>query len=135
MTATYDQLEHTADLALRVRGEDLPRLFSNAARAMFEQLADIGHVEPSVERGVSVEGSDYESVLVNWLNELLYLHETKREVYSVFDVHELSTTNLRATVRGARSEHVYMIIKGATYHDLVISRKGGGFAVTIVFDI
>lgn len=135
MTPRYEQLEHTADIALRIYGRDLQELFVNAAYAMFSQLTDVEHVAPAVRHVVTVEGTDHESVLVNWLNELLYLHETRGEAYSAFDIHELSSHGLRATVGGEHTEAIEMIIKAATYHDLAISETSGGFVVTVVFDV
>jgi SHS2 domain-containing protein len=82
----WEQVQHTADLALRIHGRRLGELFVNAARAMFFQI-DPGGAQKStatVEHQVRLQGMDRESLLVNWLNELLYLHETHREVYSGF---------------------------------------------------
>lgn len=130
----YEQLNHTADLALRIYGRTLRQLFANAAYAMFSQLADLS-LRPSVQREVEVEGIDYESLLVNWLNELLYLHDTRGEVYSEFRVHSLSRRRLRATVHGAPTENVATIIKGATYHELAIHRTDQGYTATVVLDV
>ncbi len=135
MRPRYEQLEHTADLALRVYGQDLGEVFANAAFAMFSQLADIKHVQRKVQRQVSVEGTDYESLLVNWLNELLYLHETEGEVYSAFDIQQLSPGRLQATVHGEPSREVYTIVKAATYHDLTISQTSDGYTASLVFDV
>jgi SHS2 domain-containing protein len=132
----YEQLEHTADLALRIYGQDLRELFANAAFAMFSQLAeDIEHMATPISRQVAVEGIDYESLLVNWLNELLYLHDAKREIYAAFDIHELSPYQLKATVRGDRNQNIRSIIKGATYHGLAIVQTAEGYTATIIFDV
>jgi SHS2 domain-containing protein len=135
MTACYEQLEHTADLALRIRGRNLQELFANAAYAMFSQLADVDHIVPTVQHLVRIEGTDREALLVNWLNELLYLHETQGQVYSAFDIHELSPHSLRATVRGDQSEDIHTIIKAATHHDLAINETPEGYVATVVFDV
>ncbi len=135
MMPRYEQLEHTADLALRIYGQDLSELFANAAYAMFCQLADLEHIGLSMQRHVRVEGTDYESLLVNWLNELIYLHETRGEVYSSFDIHELSPQGLQATVSGERSEDIHTIIKAATFHDLAIHGTDSGYEATIVLDV
>jgi SHS2 domain-containing protein len=135
MTSCFEQLEHTADLALRIYGRDLRQLFANAAYAVFSQLADVEHIVPTVQHLVRIEGTDHESLLVNWLNELLYLHETQGQVYSVFDIHELSPQSLRATVRGEQSEDIHTIIKAATYHDLAVNETPEGFVATVVLDV
>jgi SHS2 domain-containing protein len=135
MTGRYEQLEHTADLALRVVAASIEALFATAARAMFSQLADPALVAPSARHEVDLEAPDQESLLVEWLNELLYLHETLREVYVEFAFDELSATRLRATITGGEPAETFDIIKGATYHDLSIQKTEDGLAATIVFDV
>ena len=131
----FEQVEHTADLALRIYGRTLRELFSTAAYAMFSQIADLGPVALAVHREVAVEGIDYESLLVNWLNELLYLQETRGEVYTTFEIKQLTRRHLRATVGGARTENIHTLIKAATYHELSIIRTRGWYASTIVLDV
>jgi len=131
----FEELEHTADLALRVYGRDLADLFETAAYAMFCQLADLSVSEPIREMQVQVEGTDWESLLVNWLNELLYLHETSGLVYVDFEVLELSPQRLEARVAGAPASVVRGIIKAATYYDLSIVQSDQGYAATVVFDV
>lgn len=135
MNPRYEQLEHTADLTLRVYGRTLRELFANAAYAMFSQLADVQRIVPAVQREVKVEGIDYVSLLVNWLNELLYLHDTRSEVYVAFEIHKLSPRRLQATVRGAQTRDIHTIIKAATYHELSIGKSNGWYVSTIVFDV
>ncbi|UCC76873.1 MAG: archease [Anaerolineales bacterium] len=135
MTPRFEQLDHTADLALRIHGRDLRELFASAAYAMFSQLAEVAGLDHTIERIVRVRGTDCESLLVNWLNELLYLHETEGEVYSAFRIDELSSDCLAATVHGAPCEEIYTIIKAATYHNLTINKTGEGFVATVVFDV
>lgn len=135
MKPRYERVEHTADLALRVYGGTLRQLFANAAYAMFSQVADLEQIMPTLQREVEVEGIDYESLLVNWLNELLYLQDTRSEAYVAFEIHRLSRRHLQATVRGAQTEDIHTIIKAATYHDLSIHKSHGSYASTVVFDV
>jgi SHS2 domain-containing protein len=135
MKPRYEQLDHTADLGLRIHGRTLRQLFANAAYAMFSQLADLEEIEPNLRREVKVEGIDYESLLVNWLNQLLYLHDTHHEVYVACEIHSLSRQRLQATVQGAATENIHTIIKAATYHDLSIAKTDGWYLATVVFDV
>ena len=82
-----------------------------------------------------MEGTDYESLLVNWLNELLYLHETRREAYSDFAITELSSQRMLAAVTGAPCTEAQMLIKAATYHGLSIAPTRSGYKATILFDV
>ena len=68
----YEEIDHTADYAIRVRGLDLPGLFIEAARGMNALTAGAA-VGPAVSREIHVEASDLEALLVSWLEELAFL--------------------------------------------------------------
>lgn len=135
----FEEIEHTADVGLRVRGKDLAELFVNAARGMWTLIIpEIDEVEPIVTREIELDAMDLEVLLVDWLSELLYLHETGHEVYSQFAVHEISPTHLRAEVRGGPPVNGLTFrkhIKAVTFNDLSIKETGEGFIATIVFDV
>lgn len=134
----FEEIEHTADVGLRVRGKDLPALFVNAARGMWTLIVpDIDSAEPIVTRKIELEAMDLEVLLVDWLSELLYLHETEHEAYSQFAVHEISPTYLRAEARGApvKGHTLRKHIKAVTFNDLAIEETAEGFGATIVFDV
>lgn len=135
MGRTFEEIEHTADLAIRVYGRDLKELFANAAYGMFSLMADLESLTPTTSRQVQLEASDYEALLVDWLNELLYLHEVEDEVYIRFEVSVLTPTELRATIAGAGSEASKIAIKAATFHDLVVVEIRTGYTATVVFDV
>ena len=130
----FEEIEHTADLAFRAYGRDPAELFANAARGMFA-LQGVGTPAPGGERRVEVEGVDRESLLVNWLNELLYLQERHGEVYSEFDIEEISETGLRARVRGGAQAEARRRIKAVTFHDLEVKRTPQGWQATLVLDV
>src|SRR5438034_408776 len=67
----YEEIEHTADVALRVRAPSLEKLFCYAARGMFALMTDASGVATASEIALDVTASDRETLLVNWLSELL----------------------------------------------------------------
>jgi len=131
----FQEIEHTADWAFRAHGRDLAQLFANAARGMFELQGGVGRGETSVVRRVAVSGVDCETLLVNWLNELLYLQETQHETYSRFEILEISDTELRACVHGRPSRPEGKLIKAVTFHDLQVRRSEDGCEAAIVVDV
>jgi riboflavin kinase/FMN adenylyltransferase len=144
MTATnpgtfeFEEFGHTADVGLRVRGQNLAELFVNAARGMWALIvSDIDTVEPMVTREVELDAIDPEVLLVDWLSELLYLHETEQEVYSQFIVHDISSTHLRAQAIGGpvNGHTLRKHIKAVTFNDLSIEETSEGLTATIVFDV
>jgi riboflavin kinase/FMN adenylyltransferase len=131
----YEEIEHTADLAMRAYGRDLEELFANAAYGLFDLMAEPAADEPPRRREVALEGSDYEALLVDWLNELIYLHEVEGETYHRFTIQDLSPTLLRATVEGGPTGRKTKAIKAATFHDLRIRQTEEGYEATMVFDV
>ena len=134
--ARFEELEHTADIALRVYGGDLQELFVCAAEGMFHLIGDCERDDPPYfEDNIHLEAPDQESLLIDWLNELLYLSETQDVCYYVFDMRNLTSTSLEALVGGSSPTLHKRAIKAATFHELRIEETSNGLEVTIVFDI
>jgi SHS2 domain-containing protein len=135
----YHQIDHTADLGLRVWGWTLPELYANAAEGMCALFFELPAVEPRERRPITAEGHDREELLVDWLGELLYVAEVEQFLPCRFEILELNPRRLRAEIAGepfAPGRHRWRTgIKAATYHDLEITpAPGGGWSVQIVFD-
>lgn len=129
-------VEHTADWALRVRGNDLSELFRHAAVGMARLLTgDLSLVTPDQERTISLEAYDPETLLVEWLGELAYWAERDGLVFPHVERLDVTPGSLTGVVRGGRPPELQKHIKAVTYHDLAIRRRNGGLEVTIVFDV
>ena len=135
MNRRFEEVDHTADIAIRVRGRDLAELFANGAYGMACQMADLDAVNQEVEHLIELEAYDAETLLVSWLGELLYVSERDGCVFTDFDVLEVTPTRLRAVVRGGPVRERRQHIKAATFSDLKIVRTGEGYEATIVFDV
>ncbi len=132
----FEEIPHTADWSYRAFGHDQRELFENAAHALFElQGATPLEGAEKFERNVRVNGIDYESLLVNWLNELLFLQEHHREVYDRFAISQLSPTDLAAQIVGKPRGRMDKIIKAATFHNLKIEQTKDGWQATVVVDV
>jgi SHS2 domain-containing protein len=130
----YERVEHTADLAIVVRGSALPELFANAARALFAMMTEPPAAMDRT-REISLESIDMEGLLVDWLNELIYLHEVEEETYAEFRITSLTSTTLTAQAIGGATVRKMKTIKAATYHDLTITQTDQGVESHLVFDV
>ena len=132
-------IEHTADVGIRCRASTLEQLFECAARAMFEIIAPIGEVNAVDTVNVSVEAGGLEELLVNWLEELLYIWESKRMLLARFSISTISPERLEGEVVGERYDatrhELHTEIKAATYHGLRVEHKGDAWEVQIIFDV
>ena len=140
LTATanegYEEIEHTADVALRVRARSLEKLFCLAARGMFALMTDASGVATASEIALDVTASDRETLLVNWLSELLFQHEMTGQVFREFDLTITPGWQLRGKARGGPSQmEMRKHIKAVTFHDLRIDEHDDVYETTVVFDI
>jgi riboflavin kinase/FMN adenylyltransferase len=133
----FREVDHTADRALRVWGADLPALFAGAARGMYSLMAGPGGqgLVPTEWRQVTLEAVDRETLLVAWLNELLYLAEAEELFFVDFQITSLSDTRLEARVGGVPAGVTRGDIKAATFHKLDLLRDDEGWSTVITFDV
>jgi riboflavin kinase/FMN adenylyltransferase len=131
----YREIEHTADRALQVWGNKLPDLFVGATRGMYSLMADLDGLVPTEGREVRLDAWDRESLLVEWLNELLFLTETEGLLFVECDIESLTDTALVARVGGARALPTKAQIKAATFHNLELVRDENGWSTLITFDV
>lgn len=135
----YQELEHTADWTARVWGADLGALFEHAAAAMFElQGADLAAAPaPGLAAAVEVNAPDMESLLVAWLNELLFLSEMNDALYTRFHVQIEAGEGefaLTGQIAGLPGRGPLAHIKAVTYWDLAVEQTERGWEATVTFD-
>ena len=145
MAQYYQELEHTADWAIQVWGKTIEELFAHAAGAMFElQGADL-RANTSLETQAQVQGVDLEALLVNWLNELLFLSEMNDALYTHFEVQiePISTQpqragdagyELRAGVQGIPGRGPLAHVKAVTYWDIAVEQVDERWQARVTFD-
>jgi SHS2 domain-containing protein len=132
----FEEIEHTADCALKIFGADLPELLLNAAAGMNSLLNPNNDVSHRLEEiSVRLKAIDAESLLVEWLNELAYWAETEMLVFHKFDLLSVSPTHIEAIAHGSRATQLEKHIKAVTYHNLEIIQTDGGVTATVVFDV
>jgi len=132
---SFEEIEHTADRAFRVRGRDMAGLLENAARAMQAVEEPRSAREPAVIKEIEVGGVDRESLLVNWLNEILYLEQTHQLVCERFHITELDNHHLRALIETRKCDPSQTHIKAVTFHNLQIRETSGGLEAEVVLDV
>ena len=136
MTGRFEEIEHTADRALRIYGSDLQELLLNAAGGLNSLLVLQCNASARQEKKtVALDTMDAESLLVEWLGELAYWAETEMLVFHRFDLHSVSPTHVKATIHGSRAAQLENHIKAVTYHNLEIIQSDEGLTATVVFDV
>ena len=113
----------------------MEELFAEAALGMVALTGAQTQPGATVRRRIELAAEDYESLLVAWLQELLYYTEAEERVFTTYHIEQLDSTHLRAEVEGAPTGRPDKAIKAATYHNLKINQTPEGYETTIVFDV
>ena len=138
MEKDFEIIEHTADAGVRAYGSDMREAFANAAKGLFSLITELDDVGEGEYRDIELTAPDQENLLVEWLNELIYLFDVENIIFKRFDITRLSNTQIKARSYGERvdsSRHELKTgVKAATYHMLKIERDTG-CRVEVLFDI
>jgi SHS2 domain-containing protein len=139
MNKAFEIIDHTADVGIVVYGADLVELFSNAARALFSLIIEPESVQEKLRRDLKVSSEDKDSLLVEWLNELIYVFDAEHVLFRRFVINNLSEKLLQATCYGENFDpmkHKIKIgVKAATYHMLTLDKNNEGYKAQVIFDI
>jgi SHS2 domain-containing protein len=135
----FEILDHTADIGIVVYGEDLKSLFQNAGEAFFHLITDLKKVRLRTEREIKIGAESLERLMVDWLSELLYLHEVENLLFKKFEMETVGKNGLRAKARGETyQEGIHIIktgVKAVTYHQIEVRKEEGGWRARIIFDL
>ena len=137
----YKFLAHTADAKFQAFGETLEEAFGNAALATASLMWDWQEIEPKVELEVEIKGKDLEQLLSGFLEEIIYLLDSRSFLLSSSDHIRIDKTEglyrLKALFRGDNYSEKYKIhgdVKAITYNEMEIESKDR-FMVQVVVDV
>lgn len=136
---SFELLDHPADIGFRAHGAGLAELFANSAQALVFILLDPSRIDLVQKISISASGGDYESLLVNWLNEVLYYTDCKSFAAGSFEILKIDQTRIEAIAIGEPrrpDKHpAKIVVKGVTYHQLRIAQEGGEWFAEVYVDV
>lgn len=134
----YKILSHTADLRLEVYGKTLEELFKNAAEALADILTNnkksLLSSMKAVTEMISLQSSNINTLLVDFLNEILAKSQINKRVYKVESL-KLKDNEMEAKISGTPVEKFEEDIKAVTYHEVDIKKEGETWEANLVLDI
>ena len=135
----FEILEHPADIGFRAYGDSLAGLFESSAVALLSIACEIGNVMPRIEYAICAEGHDHESLLVNWLNAVLYWFDGARIAFRNFRVTDVTSTSISAIALGEpwenTSHRAKLIVKAVTWHQLKVVQSDCRWMAEVYLDI
>jgi SHS2 domain-containing protein len=137
----YRFLDHTADAKFQAFGNTLEEAFCNAALATASLMWDWEKIEKKVEHQVEVQGKDLKQLLYSFLEEIVYLLDSRSFLMGVPERVRLDKKGdlytLKALFKGDEYSETYEIhgdVKAITYDEMEIV-EGDRFMIQVVVDI
>jgi SHS2 domain-containing protein len=135
----YEQIDISGDAGIRAFGKTLEELFENAAVGMYSLMTDSESILDERKLSASVESHSREGLLVAWLNELIFLFDTRAFVGKRAHVRFPVDNRLEGEVWGEefdpKRHRSGLLVKAATYHQLGVKRKDDLWEAEVIFDI
>jgi SHS2 domain-containing protein len=132
----HEMRQHTSEIELHVRAGSLGDLLAEAGRALAEvELIKADCVPGGPVRTIRVTSSDREALLVDWLNELIFLADFDRWVALDFSINLAEETEVRAGASGVTLEWGLSRVKAATFHRLRVEDVPGGLEANVILDV
>lgn len=137
----YRLIEHTADTGFEVTAASKAELFANAALVLCQLIWNV-EANPQgkpLEEKITVTAGDLGELMVNFLEEFLYLYDAKGLVGTHIDITTISETTLTARIRGHRFDPEHdeerLGVKAVTYHQLFVGQENSCWRARVLLDI
>jgi SHS2 domain-containing protein len=135
----YTLLNHTADLGIKICGNNLSDLFEQAGNALIHVMFGNAHQGKTRSMKISVLGDDLADLMVRWLGEILYLFEGDELVVTSITIDSLNSSQLEATLETVSYEpeihEILNEIKAVTYHQIQVTNRGDIWEARVIFDL
>lgn len=135
----FEIIDISGDVGIRVYGETLEDVFTNAAIGMYSLITDLEGIREKRDVAIDVESHSLDGLLVSWLNELIFHFDTYGFIGKNIHIATLSNNRIIANVSGedfdAEKHEKRLLIKAATYHQLSIEKREGQWVTNVIFDI
>ena len=143
MSWEFNFIDHTADIAVEVKGNTIEELFIASAYAWQESVIEKNEIKISDKKEINVSELSYEELLVRFLDELNFLFLTSKWIMLEVNKIEIHSENdnlkLKAILRGEnyndKKHQLKVEIKAVTFHQMEIKKINNVFTTRIIFDI
>ncbi|MBF0317912.1 MAG: archease [Nitrospirae bacterium] len=135
----YEEIDIAGDIGLKIYGNNLEELFTNAAMGLYSFMTNADDVINTTSITVDVTEETTPRLLVAWLNELIYRFDVDGFTGKTVTAIDMDEQHIRAELAGEpfdiRRHRRGILIKAATYHRLNIDRQGQSYIATVICDV
>ncbi len=136
----FETFEHTADIGIRGIGSNYSEAFSEAAKCVFNIMADLSVFINDLEVSFECRAFNMEELLVEFINKLLYQAAINKCIFTDFNIISLADSVIKARVSGEKlkanhKNSLKLEVKAATYHQLKVYKDNDKYIVQCIVDV
>jgi len=135
---SYTVIDVSGDIGLRAEGANLEECFINAGLGLYSLITDLDQINQKQQIEIELTENSIEDLLVSFLNELIFQFDAYGFIGKAIDL-KIEGNLLKARILGETfNPEKYarkLLVKAATYHNLVIKQKNNHWIAEIIFDI
>jgi SHS2 domain-containing protein len=137
MRMSFEEISHTADVKIRVHAPTLEALFSETFKALMQVMFGTNRAR-GILREIRIESSDVESLLADFLSDVLFVSDVESLVFSDACI-SIDGLRLTAELTGEPFDPLRHSggseVKGISYSGLAITHEANGYMLDIIFDV
>jgi len=134
---SFEEISHTADVKIRARAPTIEALFSETFKALMQVMYGAPR-RGGILREIRIESPDNESLLADFLSEVLFVSEVEGLVFLSARI-SINGSRLTAELTGEPFDPVRHCggseVKGISYSGLSITHDANGYMLDIIFDV
>lgn len=137
--AGWEHFEVEADVGVRGWGPTRADAFAQVTLGVCALLVSPEQLQPRERREVRAQAETPESLLVAWIDECLYVHEIEGFVARSVQMTVCTDTLAHGVLHGEPVDptrhHVGTVVKGATYHQVMVAVRGAVHEARVIVDV
>lgn len=130
-------LPHTADVKFQAFGNSIEEAFENSAIALKETICGKKKIKSKLKKEIKISGTDFESLLYKFLEEIIYLLEGENFIISKIKKLKIQDMKLTAEIFGDNTKNYKFTnpVKAVTYNDMFIKKENKKWVAQVVVDV
>ena len=134
----WEHFEHGADIGIRGFGQTVEQAFEQCAMALTSVISNMDSIGVKECLTLKCNANNLDFLLIDWLNEIIYLMATRKMLFKSFEVH-INNCHLNASACGEPvniGRHKPAVeIKGATFTELKVQKNNHGWIAQCIVDV
>ncbi|NCN51470.1 archease [archaeon] len=131
----YKFIKHTADIQFQIEGKSIEEIFLDSASALMNSICK-EKIKSKIKKEIAVEGHDFESLLYNFLEEILFLFDSEQFLISKIEKIKIDKFKLKCVLFGDKGNYeIISHVKAVTYNEMYVKKEKSSWKAQVTLDV